>query len=93
MTIIATSDLANQIQHILKSLAVGEEFLVINAGHLVARIVPALPSAAPLVQFDETWELDEWRQEAQSRANRYPSGFVLDDSRETIYGEWDQAQR
>jgi antitoxin (DNA-binding transcriptional repressor) of toxin-antitoxin stability system len=95
MTIIASDDLAKQLQHILAALAAGEEFLVTDAGHVVARILPALPSAAPLVQFDASWrrELDEWRQEAQSRAHRYPPGFVLDDSRETIYGDWDRAQR
>jgi antitoxin (DNA-binding transcriptional repressor) of toxin-antitoxin stability system len=95
MTIIATGDLANQIEHILEALATGEEFLIMDAGHPVARIVPALPSETRTVQFDESWqqELDEWRQDAQSGAGRYPPGFVLDDSRETIYGEWDQAQR
>jgi hypothetical protein len=29
-------------------------------------------------------ELDAWKRDTESRAGRYPRGFVLDDSRETI---------
>jgi hypothetical protein len=37
-------------------------------------------------------ELDAWKHDAASRADRYPHGFVLDDSRETIYREREDAQ-
>ena len=32
-------------------------------------------------------ELDNWKRDAQSRTGRYPTSFVLDDSRETVYRE------
>ncbi len=37
----------------------------------------------------EAWkqEFDAWTKEIESRADRYPPGFRVDDSRETIYGE------
>ena len=37
-------------------------------------------------------ELEAWKRDAESRAGRYPPGFVLDDSRETIYREREDAQ-
>jgi hypothetical protein len=33
-----------------------------------------------------------WKRDAESRARRYPPGFILDDSRETIYREREDAQ-
>jgi hypothetical protein len=33
-----------------------------------------------------------WKRDAESRAGRYPKGFVLDDSRETLYREREDAQ-
>jgi hypothetical protein len=38
------------------------------------------------VSFDE-WKnrLDSWMADVQARASRYPPGFILDDSRESIY--------
>ncbi len=49
---------------------------------------PSLPLSA------DAWkaELDAWRRDAQGRAGRYPPGFVLDDSRETLYREREDAQ-
>ncbi len=37
----------------------------------------------------DTWKknFDAWMAEVQSRADRYPPGFVMDDSRECIYKE------
>ncbi len=35
---------------------------------------------------------DEWQQLVKSRADRYPPGFQVDDSREAIYGEREDAQ-
>jgi hypothetical protein len=37
-------------------------------------------------------ELNAWKRDAESRAARYPPGFVLDDSRETIYREREDTQ-
>ena len=36
---------------------------------------------------DDGWlaELDAWKLDAESRSDRYPSSFVVDDTRETIY--------
>jgi hypothetical protein len=52
-----------------------------------------LPEPPQLLTGD-AWraELDAWKRDAESRAGRYPPGFVLDDSRETGYRERDDAQ-
>jgi len=48
----------------------------------------------PLPLTGDAWraELEAWKRDAESRAGRYPQGFVLDDSRETIYREREDAQ-
>jgi len=48
----------------------------------------------PLPLTGEAWqaELEAWKRDAESRVGRYPPGFVLDDSRETIYREREDAQ-
>ena len=48
----------------------------------------------PLPLTGDAWlaELEAWKRDAESRAGRYPPGFVLDDSRETIYREREDAQ-
>jgi len=61
-------------------------------------ILEAIKAAVPAVQLlpltGEAWEraMAEWRARAESREHRYPLGFVLDDSRETIYREREDAQ-
>ncbi|MFO0881566.1 MAG: hypothetical protein U0840_30060 [Gemmataceae bacterium] len=42
----------------------------------------------------EAWkrELEAWKKDAASRADRYPPGHILNDSRETIYGEREDSQ-
>jgi antitoxin (DNA-binding transcriptional repressor) of toxin-antitoxin stability system len=94
MTTIPTTDLAKELPTILRAIASGEEFLVTEAGRPVARIIAPAQSEPGQVLSGDDWqrELDEWCRDAQSRANRYPPGFVLDDSRETIYGERENAQ-
>ena len=52
--------------------------------------VPEPPS--PLTGDAWQAEIEAWKQDAESRAGRYPPGFVLDDSRETIYREREDAQ-
>ena len=37
-------------------------------------------------------EFEAWRRDAENRAGRYPPGFVLDDSRETMYREREDRQ-
>jgi hypothetical protein len=51
---------------------------------------PELPLPLP----GDAWhaDLDDLKLDAESRAGRYPRGFVLDDSRETIYGDRENAQ-
>ena len=53
-----------------------------------------LPPEPPLPLTGDAWlaELEAWKRDAESRAGRYPPGFVLDDSRETIYREREDAQ-
>jgi hypothetical protein len=48
----------------------------------------------PLPLHGDAWqaELEAWKRDAESRAGRYPAGFVLDDSRESIYREREDAQ-
>ncbi len=49
-------------------------------------------SSLPLM--GEAWhaELKAWKRDAENRSGQYPPGFVLDDSRETIYREREDAQ-
>jgi predicted transcriptional regulator len=48
----------------------------------------------PMPLAGDAWhaELEAWKRDAESRAGRYPRGFVLDDSRETLYREREDAQ-
>lgn len=46
----------------------------------------------PLTGSEWRAELEAWKRDAESRAGRCPPGFVLDDSRETIYREREVAQ-
>ena len=54
---------------------------------------PATPEP-PLPLTGDAWyaEYEALKRDAESRADRYPPGFVLDDSRETIYREREDAQ-
>ena len=49
-----------------------------NPGHLKGS-----PTEAPFAVWKKTF--DAWMADIQARANRYPPGFVMDDSRESIY--------
>lgn len=48
----------------------------------------------PLPLTGDAWlaELQAWKRDAESRAGRYPPEFSLDDSRETMYREREDAQ-
>lgn len=51
-------------------------------------------SEPPLPLTGDAWfaELDAWKRDAESRSGRYSPEFVLDDSRETIYRDREDAQ-
>ncbi len=95
MTTIPTVDLANQLPHILQALASGEEFLITEAGRPVARIILPPPGVREEPLKGDQWqkEFEVWMKEVESRADRYPLGFTLDDSYEAKYGERENAQR
>jgi antitoxin (DNA-binding transcriptional repressor) of toxin-antitoxin stability system len=80
MTVIATTDLANQLPSILRALASGEEFLLTDAGRPVARILPAAAPKTDRLSNDE-WQRNfaAWMKRVEARADRYPPGFVVDD--------------
>lgn len=44
---------------------------------------------------DEVWEheMEEWDRDIEARADRYPPGFLVDDSRELMYFGKDEAER
>jgi hypothetical protein len=52
----------------------------------------SLQPTVPLTGDAWRAELEAWKRDAESRADRYPPGFVLDDSRETSYREREDAQ-
>jgi hypothetical protein len=54
---------------------------------------PAPEPSLPLIGDAWLAELNAWKRDAESRPDRYPPGFVLDDSRATIYREREDAQR
>lgn len=60
-----------------------------------ARLQPGTGEAmAPALLLPrEQWlaEYAAWKQSAAGRADRYPADHVLDDSRDTIYGDRDRA--
>src|SRR5262245_53028826 len=51
-------------------------------------------SEPPAPLAGEAWraELEAWKRDAETRAGRYPPGFILDDTRETTYREREDAQ-
>lgn len=53
---------------------------------------PAREPPPPLTGDAWLAELEAWKRDAEDRSGRYPLGFVLDDSRETIHREREDAQ-
>jgi antitoxin (DNA-binding transcriptional repressor) of toxin-antitoxin stability system len=70
---------------ILSRVAQGEEFVVTDHGQAVARIVPAAAPATSPGKDSWSSQFDDWMRTVDARAGRYPAGFTLDDSRESIY--------
>src|SRR5208283_622620 len=87
-------------EDIFRRLAARAAALNISVDDLVQPALDRLAdtaTTAPVSQLPLTgdaWhaELNAWKRDAESRAGRYPPGFVLDDSRETIYREREDAQ-
>ncbi len=69
-----------------------EDLIRLSLADLAQKGSAHLPPEA--LSYDE-WKtrFDEWQQLVRSRAGRYPPGFRVDDSREGIYGEREDAQR
>lgn len=95
MTTISSTELARQLSDILQAIASGEEFLVTEEGRPLARLLPATPSSTDRALSGEAWQnaFDAWMKRVESRTDRYPPGFAVDDSFEAIYGERENAQR
>jgi hypothetical protein len=56
--------------------------------HLVSQLLQQQRGiGSPVSSADWKKKFDAWMREAQARAGRYPSSFVVDDSRETIHGD------
>ncbi len=89
MTTIPAVELSTRLQAILAALASGEEFLLTDAGQPVARLLAAGAASQELPLGPQEWQLefDAWRRDAVLRADRYPPGFKLDDSRDAMYAD------
>ena len=75
------------------ALNVSVDDLVQPALHRLAETGAAATGPPPPLAGDAWWaELEAWKRDAESRADRYPPGFILDDSRETIYREREDDQ-
>ncbi len=82
-------------EHTFQRLAAKAAALNITVDDFVQSTLDQLAQAdttEPLT--GEAWqaELNAWKRDAQSRAGRYPPNFVLDDSRERLYREREDAQ-
>ncbi len=75
------------------ALNISVDDLVQPALDRLAETDPSAPEPS-LPLTGDAWraELDAWKRDAEARAGRYPPGFVLDDSRETLYREREDAQ-
>jgi hypothetical protein len=76
------------------ALHISVEELVQPTLDRLAETYPSSPEPS-LPLTGDAWlaELEAWKRDAESRARRYPPGFVLDDRRETVYREREDAQR
>ena len=76
------------------ALNVSVDSLILPALERLIHKPSADPSEATLPLTGDAWrkEFEAWRRDAENRAGRYPPGFVLDDSRETMYREREDRQ-
>ena len=75
------------------ALSISVEDLVKPALDQLAETAASAPEPT-LPLTGDAWlaERDAWKRDAERRSSRYPRGFVLDDSRQTIYREREDAQ-
>jgi hypothetical protein len=75
------------------ALGISVDDLVRPALDRIAQTAMPAPEP-PLPLGGDAWraELEAWKRDAKTRAKRYPPSFVLDDSREAIYREREDAQ-
>jgi hypothetical protein len=71
-----------------------EEFIGTALGWVANSRIAIFPKPIPPPLTGEAQRavLDAMRRDAEARAGQYPPGFVLDDSRETMYREREDAQ-
>ncbi len=67
------------------ALNITVEELVTPVLNQLAEIAPESHPSLPLSADERQRQFDAWMCEVQSRAGRYPPGFKVDDSRESIY--------
>lgn len=93
MRVITADEFGANWSRLLSQLAEGEELLLTDAGRPIGRVLPLVPVS--LKQGSEEYDsqsADDHLRAFQklttlvrSRADRYPPGHVIDDSRESIY--------
>jgi hypothetical protein len=86
-------DLFRQLSVRAAALSISVDDLVQGALDRLVEAGTASPESLVTLTGD-AWrnELEAWKRDAESRAERYAPGFVLDDSRETLYREREDAQ-
>ncbi len=90
---VTTQEIVEHLPAVLARIAAGESLEVTDAGRPVAQLLP-VPLPPPELQTPEqrrqAWE--KMQVLIQSLAHRLPPGHVVDDSRESIYKEREDAQ-
>ncbi|MHB1557673.1 MAG: hypothetical protein ACYC61_09355 [Isosphaeraceae bacterium] len=91
--LIVPEDTFQRLSAKAEALNISVEELIQPALDRLAGPAEPTPSPTPPLTGD-AWdaELEAWKQDARDRTGRYPRGFVLDDSRETLYREREDAQ-
>lgn len=93
MRIISADEFGANWPRLLSQLAEGEEYLLTESGKPVGRVLPPMPGSLkqweqqrdPRLAKDDLQAFQKLTTLVRSHADRYPSGHVIDDSRESIY--------
>ena len=86
---VTTQEIVEHLPAVLARVAAGESLEVTDADRPVARIIPP-PVAATVVGRDRGWE--DLKAMIRKLGERLPPDHVIDDSRESIYREREDAQ-
>lgn len=88
---MATVTIPDAVYHRLNDRA---SALSLSVEQLLSRMLEQTISSNSQPLQGEEWkrEFDQWMSDIESRKHRYPPGFVVDDSRDSIYGERINAQ-